>query len=326
MTYEELKERQSWTLAQKIDHTLGVIEQFRNHYDGKVYVAFSGGKDSCVMLNLVELIIPNVPCMFIMTGCESPSVCRFVRQMKQEGHNIEMTKPRKTLKQVFAECGFPLVSKKTAHNIMVVRRNPDTVTAKRLIDPKNKHRIPSNWLYLLNEPYEVSDRCCYWLKKTPSYDYGKRTGCYPFIGVLASESDSRAAGYIQRGGCNSFTTTTNTHPSSWPLAIWNEEDIWAYIKDRGLKIPDIYEKGATRTGCMGCGFGAHLDCSTLNVLQRLWPKWYKMMMNYENNGVRYGDALKKAVERGRKFHKYEYDTSIQDVPSPQLELFTDDFY
>ena len=84
MTYEELKERQSWTLEQKIDHTLGVIEQFRNHYDGKVYVAFSGGKDSCVMLNLVELIIPNVPCMFIMTGCESPSVCRFVRQMKQE--------------------------------------------------------------------------------------------------------------------------------------------------------------------------------------------------------------------------------------------------
>ena len=102
MTIEELRERQGWTLTQKIDHSLGVIDQFNAHYDGKVYVSFSGGKDSCVMLNLVEMIVQNVPCMFIMTGCESPSVCRFIREMKAEGHNIEITRPKKTLRKVFA--------------------------------------------------------------------------------------------------------------------------------------------------------------------------------------------------------------------------------
>ena len=40
MTIEELRERQGWTLAQKIDHSLGVIDQFNAHYDGKVYVSF----------------------------------------------------------------------------------------------------------------------------------------------------------------------------------------------------------------------------------------------------------------------------------------------
>ena len=297
MTYEELKERQGWTLAQKIDHSLGVIEQFSNHFDGMVYVAFSGGKDSCVMLSLVEMLIPQVPAMFIMTGCESPSVCRFIREMKAEGHNIEITKPKKTLKEVFAKEGFPLVSKKTAHNIMAVRRNPDCVNSQRLVDPKNKHRIPAKWLYLLNEPYEVSDRCCYWLKKSPSHEYGKRTGRYAFVGVLASESDSRAAGYITRGGCNSFDDSHNTYPTSWPLAIWNEEDIWAYIKDRGLRIPDIYEKGATRTGCMGCGFGAHISTAGLDTLRELWPKMYDMILSYENNGVTYGEALRKAITK-----------------------------
>lgn len=310
MTYDELKQRQAWTLPQKIDHSLGVIEQFGNHYDGRVYVAFSGGKDSCVMLNLVEMLYPEVPCMFIMTGCESPSVCRFVRQMKADGHNIDIVRPEKTLRQVFAECGFPLVSKKVAHDIHEVKRNPDCKSARWKIDPTNKHRIPGRWLYLLHEPYEVHDRCCYWLKKQPSHEYAHRTGRYPYIGLMASESDMRAAAYVNRGGCNSFTTTRSTYPSSLPLAIWTEQDVWAYIKDRHLKIPDIYQKGATRTGCMGCGFGAHIDRTTLDVMKREWPRWYAMVMDYENNGCRYGNALEKAIANGKRFRKHEYNPNI----------------
>ena len=95
MDLKTLRERQQWTLAQKIDHSLGVIEAFASWFEGKVYVSFSGGKDSCVMLSLVELVLPQVPCVFIMTGCESPSVCRFVRQMS-EHHNIEIIRPLKT--------------------------------------------------------------------------------------------------------------------------------------------------------------------------------------------------------------------------------------
>ena len=303
MTIQELRERQQWTLAQKIDHSLGVIDQFNSHYDGMVYVAFSGGKDSCVMLHLVEMIIPNVPCMFIMTGCESPSVCRFIRKMKSDGHNIEFVRPKKTLRQVFADEGFPLVSKQVANQVEQVRRNPDCKASQNYMDRYNKHRIPERWLYLTAEPYDVSARCCYWLKKSPSHLYAKRTGRHPFIGIMAAESDTRAAAYVRRGGCNTFINRTNTHAASWPLAIWTEDDVWAYIRDRGLEIPDIYAKGAKRTGCMGCGFGAQIDRTTLDIMQREWPKWYDMVMNYENNGCRYGDALDKMMEHGHTFKK-----------------------
>ena len=84
MTIKELTERQAWTLTQKIDHSLGVIDQFASHFNGQVYVSFSGGKDSVAMLSLVEVIIPNVKSVFVMTGCESPSVCRFIRQQQQQ--------------------------------------------------------------------------------------------------------------------------------------------------------------------------------------------------------------------------------------------------
>ena len=296
MDIKTLRERQQWTLNQKIDHSLGVIDQFASHYDGKVYVAFSGGKDSCVMLSLVEMIVPDVPCMFIMTGCESPSVCRFIRQQK-ERHNIEIIKPQKTQKQVFSEYGFPLVSKRVSHDIQAVRRNPYCESSRALLLRDNAHRIPERWMYLLKEPYEVSDRCCFWLKKQPSYEYMKRTGRRPYIGLLASESDTRTAAYIARGGCNSFRESGKQHPASLPLAIWMEGDIWQYIKDRRIEIADIYEKGATRTGCMGCGFGSYNDTTTLETMSRLWPKWYDLIMSYENNGVTYGEALKKEIDK-----------------------------
>lgn len=296
MDLKTLRTRQQWTLPQKIDHSLGVIEAFASWFEGKVYVSFSGGKDSVVMLSLVELIIPNVQCVFVMTGCESPSVCRFVREQQQH-HNIEIIRPKKTLRQVFAEYGFPLVSKKTAHDIECVRRNPYCKSSRNKLWLGNPHHIPERWMYLLNEPYQVSARCCFWLKHQPAYEYHKRTGLNPYIGLLASESYQRTIGYIQQGGCNVFAESGKNHPRSLPLAIWTDDDVWAYIRDRRLKLPDIYEQGAIRTGCMGCGFGAHLNTSGIDTMRRLWPKWYDMVMNYENNGIKYGDALRKTIEQ-----------------------------
>ena len=301
MDLKTLRERQAWKLPQKIDHSLGVIEAFASWFEGKVYVSFSGGKDSVVMLSLVEMILPQVQCVFVMTGCESPSVCRFVREQQQH-HNIEIIRPDKTLRQVFAEYGFPLVSKKTAHDIECVRRNPYCKSSRNKLWLGNPHHIPERWMYLLNEPYKVSARCCFWLKHQPAYEYHKRTGLNPYIGLLASESYQRTLGYIQQGGCNVFEVSGKNHPRSLPLAIWNDDDVWAYIRDRRLSLPDIYEQGAIRTGCMGCGFGAHLNTSGIDTMQRLWPKWYDMVMNYENNGIRYGDALRKVIERSDGRH------------------------
>ena len=300
MDLKTLRERQAWTLAQKIDHSLGVIEAFASRFDGKVFVSFSGGKDSCVMLSLVELIMPDVPVVFIMTGCESPSVCRFIRQHKEQ-HRIEIIRPVKTLKQVFAEYGFPLVSKEVSHDIQAVRRNPYCQSSRNKLWLGNPHHIPERWMYLLNEPYEVSDRCCFWLKKKPSHDYMKRTGRRPFLGLLASEGYTRQSTYIKRGGCNSFNEDGKQYATSWPLAIWTEQDVWAYIKDRHIEVPDIYGQGATRTGCMGCGFGAQRSTETLDTLKRLWPKWYELIMNYENNSCRYGDAIARMIDQGKTY-------------------------
>ena len=51
-TKEDLKRMQALPLSVKIGITQARIMEWYNHWQGKVYVSFSGGKDSTVLLDL----------------------------------------------------------------------------------------------------------------------------------------------------------------------------------------------------------------------------------------------------------------------------------
>lgn len=114
MNINELKERQAWSLEQKIDHSLGAIDQFYQRLDGKVYVSFSGGKDSTVLYWLARKIYPDIKAVFCNTGNEYPDIVKFVNQMKEEGGNIEIIRPKLKPQEVMSKYGFPLISKETS--------------------------------------------------------------------------------------------------------------------------------------------------------------------------------------------------------------------
>ena len=58
-TSEDLKEMQTWPLERKIQVTQTRLIEWYQHYDGKVYVSFSGGKDSTVLLDMARRIYPT---------------------------------------------------------------------------------------------------------------------------------------------------------------------------------------------------------------------------------------------------------------------------
>ena len=294
MTLQELKERQKWTLNQKIDHSLGVIDQFISRLDGKVYVGFSGGKDSTVLLDLCRVIKPDIKAVFCNTGNEYPDIVKFVRELKdKEGYNIEIIYPGLKPREVFDKYGFPLVSKSTSAIIGKVRRNPNgKVFENFVVKRESIFKLAEKWMFLIDEKFDVSEKCCYQLKKKPFHEYHLNSGLFPISGEMASESIQRQMKYLQAGGCNQFGDIT----ISKPLSIWLEEDIWAYIKERNLKIADIYHKGAKRTGCMFCMYGAHFkDDNRLDLCYNLYPKMYKMFMSYTNNGIEYREAARKVL-------------------------------
>lgn len=291
LNVDVVHERQRWTLEQKVDHSLGVIDQFLSRTNNCAYVAFSGGKDSTVLMHLCEIISPGIKCVFVNTGCEYLDIVRFVNECQEHGHNIEIIRPKMLPSQVWAKYGFPLVSKEVAEQIASIRRNPCCKKSRVALEGMGTTMFMLNkrWRYLISKEYDTSNKCCDILKKNPSHLYSKRTGLFPIIGDMASESLLREKTYLRRGGCNVFSS----NPSSHPLSIWTDEDIWQFIKSNNIKVAEIYYKGVTRTGCVACGFGCQFKSDhRLKILYDLYPKYYQTIMNWQNNGVPYRTALR----------------------------------
>lgn len=79
---EELEEMQRLPLQRKIQITTARIIEWYQHYDGKVYVAFSGGKDSTVLLDIVRRIYPDVPAFSLIPGLSSRKSENLLRAVK----------------------------------------------------------------------------------------------------------------------------------------------------------------------------------------------------------------------------------------------------
>ncbi len=272
----------SLPLEKKIELSKERIRSWYTAWDGKVFVSFSGGKDSTVLLHLVRSVYPDVRGVFVNTGLEYPEIVEFVKKTD----NITHMHPAKPFKKVITEHGYPMVSKDVAsmidlfqnpteHN-QATRRFHDTgVSSKGRFVVSRK--IPARWRYLINEDVKISDKCCLYLKKYPIKKYQKETGEMPFIGTMAKDSKNRMVGYLNYG-CNAFDTA---NPRSVPIAFWSVDDIWAYIRQHSIPYSNIYDKGYDRTGCMFCMFGIQYeqDGNRFLRMKETHPKHWDVCIN-----------------------------------------------
>jgi len=274
---EQLIDRQSWTLDQKIDHALGAIEQFYNYYEGKVYISFSGGKDSTVLRHLVRRLYPDAACVFCDTGLEFPEVKEFVKSCE----GATWIKPKFTFKEVVDKYGYPMISKETSEKLRKYKtQNLSDRYRGILLNGSEKGTagmIPKKWQFLIKEDIKISGQCCDKLKKDPFKVFEKATGLKPIIGTMAKDSLLRARTY-KKTGCNSFDSK---RPKSTPLGIWTEADIWEYIKRFKVPYSKIYDMGYDRTGCVFCMFGAHLEkeANRFQLMAGTHPKLHNYCIN-----------------------------------------------
>ncbi len=108
---EELRRLQRKPYEWKVEHALDVIREFVDHEGGgHVYVSFSGGKDSLVLLHLVRSIYPDVPAVFANTGIEFPEQVKFVRSFP----NVTEVHPINHFPKIIKENGIVYPSKEVA--------------------------------------------------------------------------------------------------------------------------------------------------------------------------------------------------------------------
>ena len=193
----------------------------------------------------------------------------------------------------------------------------------------------SRYLFMLEAPFDVSNKCCMVMKKQPAHKYAKNTGRKPMTATMATESKLRASNWIKHG-CNVFESK---NPISNPMSFWTEQDVLLYIKENNLPICSVYgdvvtdyksmgqcenqmsladygifdnerpllkTTGCSRTGCVLCGFGCHLEKepNRFQMLKETHPKFHNLLHILKNNGVTYAEAIDWINEHGGFDIKY----------------------
>lgn len=188
-------------------------EKFKKRLD-IFHVAFSGGKDSAVLLDLVKKALPKGSFVVIFgdTGMEFPDTYKTVE----------------TTKKQCEEDGTPFY------------------TAKSHFDPKESWKI-------FGPPSRTLRWCCSVHKSTPQTlkmreITGKNnyTGL-DFVGVRRSESLARSTYEYEN-----FGKKQKGQYSFNPILEWTSAEIWLYIYINKLFINNAYIKGNSRAGCLLC--------------------------------------------------------------------------
>lgn len=198
----------------------------------------------------------------------------------------------------------------------------------------------SKYLFMLESPFPVSNHCCKAMKKNPVKLYGKNTGRKPMTAQMATESKLRTSQWL-KNGCNGFHLKS---PISNPMSFWTEQDVLYYIYINKLPIASVYgdvvkdyegmgqldgqmdmselssdlgvfdvgrpllkTTGCSRTGCMFCGFGCHLEKSPnrFEMMKETHPKQYDYIMRpKEEGGLNYKEVIDWINEHGNMNIKY----------------------
>lgn len=282
-TMQELKQMQSLPMEIKLSMTRQRIREWVGRYGvNGVYISFSGGKDSTVLLHIAREMYPDMEAVFVDTGLEYPEIKEFVKTFD----NVTLLRPEINFRQVIEKYGYPVISKEVSKSVYYSRRsnNPENIYVKKLrgeleFEGKKSQYNQEKWCFLLDAPFGVGNQCCDVMKKKPLHNFHKKTGKVPITGQMADESKLRSQKWINNG-CNLYDSK---YPISNPMSLWVGNDALEYIAKNNIKIASVYGEviadcemdgqmwldgysppkfrttGVSRTGCMFCMFGAHLE-------------------------------------------------------------------
>ncbi len=279
--YRQLAEWQGWGLDAKIGWARERIEVALKELR-RPCVAFSAGKDSTVLLHLLRQYDPQVLVMYGNTGIEFPECVRFARWLREVWHlNYYEARPEVTFWWVVENYGWPLLGKTfgvggVAHKESRARFFRELETRGELVGE-----------YAIQAEVPISSACCTFLKERPSQKLQKALGVDGvFLGIMASESRRRRFNFLQYG------EWYRPQDGTWrchPLAIWTDEDVWAYIGRYEVPYAPLYDMGYVdevtgervchkRNGCMFCGMDLRFPRNHLSIMRRTHPKAWRVLM------------------------------------------------
>lgn len=316
----------STTLNNKIIEAQHRIEELYKLSRGRAILAFSGGKDSMVVLSLIKqceeaLTIDKnaIVALFSNTGMELQQTIDFVNWVNDNYYPVTTIQPKLPFGEIM-KLGKPIKSKFISSNLGRFQKTyKQDKTYLKIVRDEYKSQsmyLGDKNLHLAHPLFDIkiSNECCNYLKKYPSKDWQEE---HDYLGTLTGERSGEGGlrSYVAQqrsssGGrlCLRFREGT---PIMSPIIDWGDDEVDEYIKLYNIPLSKAYTLlGMKRTGCIGCPFAQDLE-SNLELLFIHDKPRYKAIMYYLKD-VYIAQNIDLPFDRGYQIerrNKWQYEYS-----------------
>lgn len=240
----------------------------------KPAIAFSGGSDSMVLLDLIYTRTDaRPPVIFADSQMEYPETLPFIEAVCQRyGAQLHVVRATRTPLEQWQRSGWPMLGK----------------LAARLWMPHHKGR---------GFKIDVS-ACCRNMKIGPARKAVKALGVdLHFTGQRGQSDDALRGLRAIKDGSIAYLKTDKMHVAN-PLLGWTDMMIRRYSEQNALPIHPAKANGAVTIGCLYCGGGAQYGNSGFKILRRIMPDAWKQFMIDQGAGeivlaIKYDEPLPK---------------------------------
>ena len=193
------------------------------------HVAFSGGKDSQVLLALVEMSGCKHHAEMQVTSVDSPNLMRFVRQHYPQ---VKLNLPKRNMRELILDKGMlPTRQARYCCAELKEKAGAGCCTAIGIRKAESINRAKRHAVEII----------------------GQRIG-YDIMDGKLYEQQATWGGQLfdNEKQCNVYCVGGKDKVTVSPIFEWTDKDIWDFIKGNNMPYCDLYDKGFHRIGCLFC--------------------------------------------------------------------------
>ena len=187
-----------WLLFDRVEKIKQIINQYG---EDNFYISFSGGKDSTILHHLVDMALPDnkIPRVFSNTGIEYNMILEFVKDQAINDSRFKIIYPKKNIKNMLENVGYPFKSKQHSHIVGIFQRSGKSLSVRKYLKEVEGNNViccPKKLQYQFTDNFNIklSDKCCYELKKKPFKQWEKENNKTIAITGMRTEEGGQRMG------------------------------------------------------------------------------------------------------------------------------------